>query len=70
MAFTQADLVNIRANIASGILETRFADGSGVKYQSLADMMKAEERIASSIASATPGAARRRRRTPAWRNGC
>jgi len=70
MAFTQADLTNIRACIGSGVLETRFADGSSVRYQSLADMMAAETRIASAIASTTPGAARRRRHTPAWRNGC
>lgn len=67
--WTQADLAQIRANIASGVLETRFADGRAVRYQSLADMMAAEKMIASALASAKPGASRRRRRTPAWRNG-
>lgn len=67
--WTQADLAQIRANIASGVLETRFADGRAVRYQSLADMMAAEKMIASALASAQPGASRRRRRTPAWRNG-
>lgn len=68
MAYVQADLDNIRQCIASGILETRYADGRWVKYQSLADMMTAEQRIAASITS-TSGCGRPRRRTPAYRDG-
>lgn len=67
--YTQDDLVNIRACIASGVLETRFADGRSVRYQNLKDMMAAERVIAGAIngASATP---RARRWTPAVRSGC
>ena len=68
MAYTQADLDNIRANIASGVLETKFADGSGVRYQSLDEMMRAEQRISAAVTAAAPGAAPRRR-TPGYRNG-
>jgi len=66
MAFTSADLVNIRQCIASGVLRTKFADGSEVMYQSIADMLTAEQRIADAVAS---GSGRRRSRTPAYRNG-
>lgn len=69
MAFTAADLANIRACIASGVLSTRFADGRQVQYQSLGDMLAAEQRIADAVAGAQPGAARRRRRTAVYRNG-
>jgi hypothetical protein len=67
MAYVQADLDNIRQCIASGILETRYADGRRVMYQSLADMLTAEQRIAASITPAS--GCRRRRRTPAYRDG-
>jgi hypothetical protein len=66
MAFTQTDLDNIRKCIGSGILETRFADGRRVMYQSLSDMMKAEQRIAAAVAA---GSGRPRQTYPAWRNG-
>lgn len=69
MAFTQADLDNIRSCIVSGVLRTRFADGREVHYQTIADMLVAEQRIASLVAAAVPGAARSRIRTPGWRNG-
>ena len=69
MAFTQTDLVNIRAAIASGVMKVRYADGREVTYQSGADMLAAEQRIMDGLASA-PGSGRRRRRAAAWRNGC
>jgi hypothetical protein len=69
MAFQQSDLDNIRACIASGVLKTRFADGREVYYQSLEQMLQAEQRIVSALTSASP-TARSRIRTPGWRNGC
>lgn len=44
MAWQQSDLDAIRQNIATGVLETRFADGRIVRYQSL-DMLIAAERV-------------------------
>lgn len=67
--YTQEDLDRIRACIASGVLETRFADGRSVRYQSLKDMMDAERRIADAV-NASSGTAAPRRQTPAYRNGC
>ena len=65
--YVQADLDNLRACIASGVLQTRFADGREIRYQNLGEMLKAEQRITAAIASSVPGA--RRRRTMAYRNG-
>ena len=67
MAFQQADLDNIRPCIASGVLETRFADGRMVRYQTLAEMMQAEQRIAAAVAANTRTGCRRRTRI--YRNG-
>lgn len=69
MAYTQTDLVNIRAAIASGVMNVRYADGREVTYQSGADLRAAEQLIMDALASA-PGSGRRRRRTTGWRNGC
>lgn len=66
MAFTSADLDNIRQCIASGVLKTKFADGREVMYQNTADMLAAEQRIADAVAGSS---GRRRSRTPAYRNG-
>ncbi|MGN6270871.1 MAG: phage head-tail joining protein [Sphingomonas sp.] len=68
MAYSQADLDNIRSCIASGVMETRFADGRMVRYQTLSDMMNAEQRIAAAVAASSPST-RRRCRTPIYRNG-
>lgn len=68
MAFQQSDLDSIRATIASGVLETRFADGRVTRWQSLSDLLAAEQRIAGAVANAAAGG-RRRRRTPVYRNG-
>lgn len=67
MAYQPADLVNIRTCIASGVLETRLADGRSVRYQTLCEMMQAEQRIAASVEAAS--GTRRRRRTAIYRNG-
>ncbi len=68
MAYSQADLDNIRACIASGVLKTRLSDGREVFYQTIEGMMAAEQRIAAAVASATPSA-RPSRRYPAYRSG-
>jgi hypothetical protein len=68
MAFSQADLDNIRGCIASGVLHTRFADGREVRYQTIADMLKAEQLIAGAVNGAVPSATPRRR-VAAYRNG-
>jgi hypothetical protein len=68
MAWTQSDLDALRANIASGVMVTRFADGREVRYQSLGDMMRAEQRIAATIASASDNG-RSRRRAPIYCKG-
>ena len=63
MAFQQSDLDVIRANIASGILLTRFADGREVRYQSLDMLIAAERVISAQIAmadQAAKGAVRRK----------
>lgn len=70
MAFSSDDLAAIRKAIASGVLSVRYADGRQVTYQSADALLKAEQRIVDAIAGQQPGAGRRRRRTPAYRNGC
>lgn len=45
MAFTQSQLDALDAAIATGALEVRFADRS-VRYNSIADMMKARTFVA------------------------
>lgn len=67
MSYTQADLDKIRACIAAGVLETRFADGRSTKFQSLGELLDAETKIAAAVAAST---GRKRRTYPAYRNGC
>jgi hypothetical protein len=50
--FTQAHLAAIEEAIAGGYLEVRY-DDKVVRYQSLGDLMKARNLIASSLAAAT-----------------
>lgn len=49
MAWTQQDLDTVRANMASGVLETRFADGRVVRYQSLDHLIAAEKVISCAL---------------------
>lgn len=56
MAWQQTDLDTIRANIASGVMKTRFADGREVTYQSLDQLLAAEKVIAAALAMATQAA--------------
>lgn len=57
MAFTQPQLDALDDAIASGALTVRSADGRMVTYQSMSEMLKARDLMASSLA-ATSGAAR------------
>lgn len=67
--FTQADLDNIRACIASGVVEVQYADGRKVRYQSLKEMQAVERQIASALdQAATPS--RSRYWNPGYRSGC
>ncbi len=50
--FTQAHLAAIEEAIAGGYLEVRY-DDKVVRYQSMSDLMKARNLIASSLAAVT-----------------
>jgi hypothetical protein len=50
MAYTQADLDNVQAAIASGEMTVRH-NGREVTYRSIADLRKAEDRIREDLAS-------------------
>ena len=49
MAWTQSDLDALDANIASGVLQTRFADGREVRYQTLDHMLMARRTISNEL---------------------
>lgn len=53
MAYSQADLDNVRSAIAKGELSVEFADRK-VVYRSIDELLKAEERIATAISTSTP----------------
>lgn len=57
MAFTQPQLDALDSAIAAGVLTVRTADGKLVTYQSMGDLLKARDLIASSLA-ATAGTTR------------
>ncbi|MCP3732033.1 hypothetical protein M9978_16530 [Sphingomonas sp. MG17] len=70
MAYTADDLVAIRAAIKSGIRKVTFADGRSTEYQSLDQLLKAEEVIAAQVAMLNVSASSiRRRRVPYYRSG-
>lgn len=56
MAFTQMQLDALDDAIASGVLTVRGVNGNMVTYQSMSEMIKARELIATSLA-AVSGAA-------------
>lgn len=57
MAFTQTDLDNVRAAIASGELSVMH-NGRRVEYRSVSELLQAESRISADLAAAAPGAVR------------
>lgn len=52
MAYTDAQLTAIRSAIAKGELEVEFSDRR-VRYRSIEELLKAEERIAGSLRTNT-----------------
>lgn len=58
MAFTQTDLDNINAAIATGEMTVE-VNGRRVTYRSIADLEKARTIIQGDLAAATPGSPRR-----------
>jgi hypothetical protein len=58
MAFTQTDRDTLAANIATGVLSTRFSDGREVRYQDVDKMIKAlafiDAELAANSTTATP----------------
>ena len=50
MAFSQADLDNIDAAVASGALRVKYSDRE-VQYQSLADLLRARALVAKALGS-------------------
>lgn len=69
MAFQQGDLDRIEAAIGSGLRKVTFADGRSTEYQNVADMLKARDLIATSVAAPVDHAARRGRRVIIGRVG-
>lgn len=70
MAWQQSDLDTIRANITSGVLETRFADGRTVRYQSLDHLIAAERVVSAALTTAEQAAAGMvRRKFASYRSG-
>jgi hypothetical protein len=53
MAFTQTDLDQLDAQIATGVLRVKYADGREVHYQTTADMVAARDRISSLLQAKT-----------------
>jgi hypothetical protein len=51
LSVTQADLEALDAAIASGVLETRFADGRAVRYNTTGDLLRARASTAALLAS-------------------
>ncbi len=54
MAFTQSQLDALEAAIASGTLEVRVGDKS-VRYQTMAELIKARDLIRDQLATASSG---------------
>lgn len=70
MAWSEADLANIRKAMASGVRSVTFADGRRTEYHSLDHMIAAERVIESALkmqAQALSGTVRRR--VPYYKSG-
>lgn len=59
MAFTQTDLDNVNAAIASGELRVRSSTGSEVLYRNIDDLLKARAAIEADLAAAAAAGSRR-----------
>lgn len=70
MAWTQADLDNVRKAIASGKRSVTFADGRKIEYQNLDQLIAAERVISASLQMVSDTLDRRaRKRVPYYRRG-
>lgn len=49
MAYTQTDLDNLEAAIASGVLRVRDRNGSEIQYRNLEDMRRARDMIRTEL---------------------
>jgi hypothetical protein len=58
MAYTQSDLDNLDAAIASGHLTVR-VEGRWIEYRSLPELMQARAHVANQMTAATAGTERR-----------
>lgn len=65
MAWTQTDLDRLETAIASGVLEVTTSDGKKVKYQSLADLLRARDIVVRSLAARGPSSSLVRHRREA-----
>lgn len=71
VSYTEGDLAQIRACIASGVLSTRFADGREVKYQNLDQLLAAEKVIAAAVEISSAAISRpSRKKLASFRSGC
>jgi hypothetical protein len=52
-SFTQAQLDNLEAMIAGGVLESEY-DGKRIKYRSMAELIQARDMVRASVQSASP----------------
>lgn len=51
MAFSQGDLDTVNAAISSSVLEVRYPDGSVVRYQDLASLLRAKAQIEAELST-------------------
>lgn len=52
-SFTQAQLDNLEAMIAGGVLESEY-DGKRIKYRSMAELIQARDMVRASVQSTAP----------------
>ena len=71
MAYTDADLASIRKAISSGTRRVTFADGRSHEYQTLDQLLAAEQVIDAALKMQTRSASGvvRRRRAPYYKSG-
>lgn len=58
MAYTQTDIDDLKAAIASGALRVRYADGREIQYRSLADMRETLSIMQAEATGSTSGSSR------------
>ena len=53
MAYTSAQLADLRAAIAEGVLSVRFSDGRQLTYRSLDEMRRIEQSMSNEVEATT-----------------